>query len=277
MSARETNFPVKQPENRKLHQAITIVGKNGLVVDALASLEPGTSMVSGSTTITYNAPTITFQSSVDLSSLLNFTPKHTGKLLFSDDEGKDFFVDADSINNSAKTVDVYIDEELTVPAPDVSTSGGWVVSEGALVNRLQTTNSAVIDSVEFRDVSIAFNIDGTKGDSIKIVDSQGNELEIEPDGSINTNIRADHTEDSIAIGDGEDLYTSTKDVSKGIVAQDVVDKSKPVAALNDRAKVTARDDDGNPTEITFYCGGAVTRVLTLAYDDDGNFDEYIKA
>jgi len=278
MSARETDFPVKQPETRKLHQAVTLVGKNGLVVDALASLEPGTTIIPGGSALTYASPTVTFDPSVDLSAITNYkTFRHTGKIIFSDAEGRDFFLDVESIDNTAKTANIYIDEDLTASPSSIVTDAGWLASEGILVNRLQTTNSAVIDSVEFRDVSISFNVDGTKGDSVKIVDSQGQELNINPDGSIDANVRVDLTEDSISIGDGEDLYTSSKDAAKGIVALDVVDQSKPVAALNDTGRVTQRDADGNPTEITFRCDGVVKRVLTIEYDDDGNFDAYTKA
>ena len=47
-------------------------------------------------------------------------------------------------------------------------------------------------------------------DGVHIADPDtGNTLEINADGSINTNVAVTHTDDSIALGDGVDLFTST--------------------------------------------------------------------
>lgn len=186
MSAQKTKFPVKKVPNRSIHQGTTIVGKNGLPVDALATLEPGSTLVSGQTQIqNYSAPTVTVNNSIDLEAVKAYAKtanfKHTGKILFTDTKGVSYLVDVESIDNQNKTFDIYSDENLTNSPINLNLNSGWILSEGELVNRLQTTSSAVIDSVEFRDIDIKFQLDG---DPVTIVDSDGDELDILPDGSL---------------------------------------------------------------------------------------------
>ena len=184
MSAGQAKFPKNPVPARKVHQRTQIVGKNGLTVDAQATLEPGSVLTKGATTYTYNAPTVTFDPATDLSSLLSLVQnaKHTGVILFTDGDSNSYFVDAATIDDVAKTIDVYIDPELTNPPSTLDGTDGWLLSEAELVNRLQTTTTAVIDNVEFRDISINVDLDGS---TVNIKDDDGDQLEINPDGSIN--------------------------------------------------------------------------------------------
>ena len=194
MSASRTKFPKKVVPARQMHQSTTIIGKNGLPIDALATIEPGSTLVSpNNTTVSYASPTVTFDNSVDLSPLVNFTiqqAKHTGELLFTDDSGNSYFIDPDSVNNITKTLDIYIDANFTSSPSAIDTKKDWLLSEAELVNRLQTTTSAVIDQVEFRDVEVKFKLDG---DPVSIIDSDGDELDVNPDGSINVVANASTT------------------------------------------------------------------------------------
>ena len=186
MSARQTKFP--KNSNRSIHQGTTIIGKNGLPVDALATLEPGTSLIRGAQAVTYSQPTVTVPLSVDLSNIININPedfKHTGILLFTDASKASYIIDPSTINNITKTFNVYIDEDYTTSPSSIDLKKDWVISEGELVNRLQTTSQAVIDAVEFRDVDIHLQLDK---DPVRVVDSDGDELNINPDGSINTTV-----------------------------------------------------------------------------------------
>lgn len=192
MSAQKTKFPVKKVPNRSIHQGTTIVGKNGLPVDALATLEPGSTLVSGQTQIqNYSAPTVTVNNSIDLEAVRIYAKtanfKHTGKILFTDTKGVSFLVDVNSINNATKTFDIYSDENFTSSPVNLNLNSGWILSEAELVNRLQTTSSAVIDSVEFRDIDIKFQLDG---DPVTIVDDEGDKLDILPDGSLPVTVTA---------------------------------------------------------------------------------------
>lgn len=185
MSAQKTKFPTKSVPARRMHQGTTIVGKNGLPIDAVATLEPGTTIMTGQPAIvSYSEPTVTVANSVDLTTIINyynFSSKHTKILLFTDNTSQNYFIDPSSINNTTKTFNIYKDEAYSISPPSIGQSTGWFVSEAELVNRLQTTTSAVIDSVEFRDIDIRFQLDG---DPVKIVDSEGHELDIQPDGSL---------------------------------------------------------------------------------------------
>lgn len=203
MSAINTKFPVKQPLARKVHQATTIVGKNGLPIDALATVEPGTTLIGNNASgVSYASPTVTVAGGVDLSVAENFqrsSAKHTGVLLFSDSAGDDYFIDPNSIDNGLKTFNIYNDSDFSNPPSSIAEGEGWIISEAELVNRLQTTSSAVIDQVDFRDIVVKLNLDATE-DSVAIVDSDGNELDINPDGSINVNSNVDAADgDNLAI------------------------------------------------------------------------------
>jgi len=192
MSASRTKFPKNVVPARSIHGGSTIIGKNGLPVDALATLEPGSTIIAPSTTnVTYSIPQITVDVSIDLTLLTNYLKyKHTGIFLYTDSIGSHYFIDPDSINDTTKTFNIYTDQDFTSSPTSIGTAKDWFASEAELVNRLQTTSSAVIDSVEFRDVEVKLNLDG---DPVSIIDSDGNELEINPDGSINTTANAADT------------------------------------------------------------------------------------
>jgi hypothetical protein len=206
MSARLTKFP--KNSNRSVHGGTTIIGKNGLPVDALATLEPGLQLLAGPNLVSFSSPTVTVQGSVDLSVVSNHTVfLHTGIIIFTDSNKQSYFIDKNSIDNTAKTFDIYLDEELTQPVLNLPTTA-WIISEAELVNRLQTTSTAVIDTVEFRGIDAKLSLSGADGDSFKLVDSQGDELLVEADGSINVNVQ----NISIDAADGDSvLITGTQD------------------------------------------------------------------
>jgi hypothetical protein len=183
MSTKQTKFP--KNSNRSIHQGTTIVGRNGLPIDALATLEPGISLLRGANTFSYSSPTITLHNSVDLQSIKDYDAKaykYTGILLFTDSSGASYIIDQASIDNTAKTFNIYIDEDYTNSPSSITLDSDWLISEADLVNRLQTTSSAVIDSVEFRDVDVKLDLDG---DPVTVRGTNDNTLEPNEDGSIN--------------------------------------------------------------------------------------------
>lgn len=236
MSAGQSKFPKNPVPTRQVHQRTQIVGKNGLTVDALATLEPGSVLQTGGTTFTYAEPTVTFDNSVDLSSLLTIvkTAKHTGVMLFTDGDNNSYFIDPNSINNTTKTLDIYVDAEYTSSPSTISMETDWTLSEAELVNRLQTTTTAVIDNVEFRDVQVNVDLDGS---TVNIKDDDGDQLEIGDDGSIGV-----------------------------IILNRLVDKKY------DDWEVMARNDCGDPTTVEYRFEGSVVRTLTLTYNDDGDLN-----
>ena len=207
MSAGQTKFPKNPVPARQVHQRTNIVGRNGLPVDALATLEPGSVLVKGTTAYSYSEPTVTMDSSTDLSSLTNIikTAKHTGVLLLTDDNNTSYFIDPDSVDNINNTFNIYIDAELTSSPTSIGNTGLWILSEAELVNRLQTTTTAVIDTVEFRDVNVNVDLDGSE---VNIRDSDGDQLEVNQDGSINV----------VLISSDEDLSVHTFNEVSSVVS-----------------------------------------------------------
>lgn len=189
MSAQKTKFPKNKVPARRMHQGTTIVGKNGIPVDALAQLEPRLTILAGTTAIvSYAAPTVTVAAGIDLTSIIQYDATnsyaYSGILMFTDSSGTNCIIDPSSINNTTKTFDIYKEEEFTDPPVSIELASGWFLSEAELVNRLQTTSQAVIDNVEFRDIDIKFQLDG---DPVSIVDSDGHELNVNADGSVDVN------------------------------------------------------------------------------------------
>jgi len=209
MSTKNTKFP--KNSNRSIHQGTTIVGRNGLAVDSLATLEPGKFLVNSTQSlVSYVSPVVTVDSSVDLSNILTYNNKNysfTGILILTDAKKNSYIIDTTSINNTSKTFNIYLDEDFTTSPTSIDLSSGWLISEAELVNRLQTTSSAVIDNVEFRDVSVNLGLDSNE-DSIAIKDTDGDELNVNTDGSINVivqDIAIDSTDgDSILVVGTED-------------------------------------------------------------------------
>lgn len=234
MSAGQSKFPKNPVPARGVHQRTMIVGKNGLPVDAQATLEPGSVLTKAATTLTYSSPTVTFAPSTDFTNLLNLVKnaKHTGVILLTDGNSDSFFVDPDSINDIAKTLDIYIDAEFTNSPSSIDTETGWLLSEAELVNRIQTTTTAVIDNVEFRDVNVDIDLDGAE---VNIRDKDGDQLEINDDGSINA-----------------------------IAANRLID------VPHDDIEILSKNADGDPLEIAVRFEGQLVRTLNLTYDSDGD-------
>lgn len=271
MSAQKTKFPKNTVPARRMHQGTTIVGKNGLPIDALAILEPGTSIINGTTAIdSYSAPTVTVKNSVDLTPLIQYYNsgmagdfKHTGILLFTDSLGASAIIDPDSINNTTKTFDIYKEEELTDPPVSIDTKKGWLASEAELVNRLQTTSSAVIDSVEFRDIDIKFELDG---DPVRIIDSNKNELGINEDGSVNVNITTDDPNSQII-----NTYTEISSLASSGTFTTIASYTAPVGSTTFLQKVAVSGE--NIAEYVVRVDGVVLDKKRT-YHGDGLNDEF---
>lgn len=273
MSAQRTKFPKNTVPARKVHQGTTIVGKNGLPVDALATLEPGSVLVSDSTTITYSSPIVTINAGVDLSPLLNFSSKvakHTGTLIFTDDNNNSYFIDPNSINNTTKTFDIYINPDLTTPPTTISLGIGWLASEAELVNRLQTTTTAVVDNVEFRDVEVKVDLDGS---TVNIKDDDGNQLEINSDGSVNTNVEVDAADgDNIAINDSITGKSAEVNTNRELQTRDndtnttLTSINSKLVSGNDIGDVTVNNPISNPVQTQLGNGASIIASTTIGSD-----------
>jgi len=230
----------KHPRKKSaIVQGTAIVGRNGLPVDTCVSFDTSLPLIENTTTtVTYSSPTVTVDVSVDLSFLLTRTHKNTQILAFEDAKHKKFYVDKNSINDTTKTFDIYSDFDATDPlnitfsSPPVSINlaAGWVLHELKWTNRLAVSSDTIIENVEFGGVDMQMSLDGKSGDSVRIVDIDGDELDVKPDGSIDVNatvifdpdveldVQTTHLDDfpnagdlhdSIRVGDGINLLQVT--------------------------------------------------------------------
>jgi len=110
-------------------------------------------------------------------------------------------------------------------------------------------------------------IDAASGDNIKISDGV-DDLAINPDGSINANVALDHTQDSVALGNGTALLSSTTAGSK--VGLDVNMLNRLVNVPHDDIEIATKNDSGDPLTIVFRNLGTQVMMLTLTYDTDGD-------
>lgn len=179
MSSVKTTHP---SQNRKLQSGTAIYGTNGLPIDSIAELSGSIQLVRNDTTpLLYSAGVVTVPSGTDLNLVKFHKSVYTGRMVLIDAAGKYYFISRPSINPSAYTFNIYdTADELSYPL-SIDLSAGWVLAEAQLVNRLATTNTAKIDQVSFRDFQVQFNLDG---DPVRIVDRDGDELNINPDGSL---------------------------------------------------------------------------------------------
>lgn len=265
MSSRQTKFPKNRVPARSTHQATVLVGKNGLPVDALATLEPGQVLLGATVTaVTYSSPTVTVDGSVNLLPIENFSsPKHTGVLLFTDAANTEFFIDPDSISDATKSFDIYTDENFTSAPASINLAAGWFISEAALVNRLQTTTTAVVDNVEFRDVEVRLDgtidanvqVDAADGDNVAINDAvTGSSAEVNNDRELQ--VRDDDANTTLTnidnkLVDGNDIgdVTVNNPVSNPVQAQ-LGDGSGNISSIDvgaDKMLVVKKGEDP-----TFY-------------------------
>lgn len=99
-------------------------------------------------------------------------------------------------------------------------------------------------------------------DNVAIADPDGNFLEINPDGSINTNVNISHTDDSIRLGNGTDFITSTTTGPK--VALDV-----NVLGGVATTKLTPSGETENVYDTNTVAVGATQTILTYTVAVEG--------
>jgi len=179
-------------------QGTAIVGRNGLPIDTVVVFDSSVPILTGTTTtVSYTSPTVTVNAAIDLTLLTTHEFRDTQLLAFTDSSGSRFFIDRPSINPTAKTFDIYSNItsdsfgaiDLSSAPASINTAAGWQFHELKWTNRLATSNATIIESVEFGgvDMDLKLNGKGPNGDTVRITDSDGDELEINPDGSINVN------------------------------------------------------------------------------------------
>jgi len=182
------SFITKHPESRrKVHQTTGIVGRNGLPIDSVLSIVGKNPLIrkTNLALVSYTGGVVTLPSSYDLLAVKNSDPKYTGQLILTTKDGAFYFINRLTIDDVAKTFSIFLDADFTAIPATIDLAAGWEIAEADFLNQLATTSQAQIDEVNFRGFDISFRLNG-KEDSVSIVDSNGNELLINPNGSINT-------------------------------------------------------------------------------------------
>lgn len=82
--------------------------------------------------------------------------------------------------------------------------------------------------------------------------------------------------DSVRIGDGTNTMTGSV-VSAGRYALDVLPSNALVKKRYDSIVVTARNLDGDPTQIEFRLGSTVVQTLNISYNLDGDIDSVVSS
>ena len=85
----------------------------------------------------------------------------------------------------------------------------------------------------------------------------------------------DHASDSIRIGDGTNLVTTTQAGAK--VGLDTVQLNDLIPSAFDDVEVTAKNADGCPTTIVYRNNAAVVATLTVTYDVDGDLERVTRS
>lgn len=157
----------------KTHQTHVLIAENGLPVDAIATLAGSYIFVQGDQPITYSGGTVTLPVGSDLTELSTARPRYTGKYVLVTNNGQIYYIDRSTINVAARTFVISTsDKTLSFPI-SIDVSVGWQVAEADIVNRLATTSSAKIDSVEFRDMHFNMQFDG---DPVSILNASGDTI-----------------------------------------------------------------------------------------------------
>lgn len=173
-----------QTRDRKTHMSSVIIGENGFPIDSIATIAASYQFIEGSAALVYSAGTVTVPVGVDLTDISLARPRYTGSYILLTSDGGIYYIDRKTINIANRTFGISISDKNYVAPPSITLSTGWVLAEAKVVNRLATTSAAKVDSVEFRDLQFQMELDG---DPVTVRGLNGNYLEPELDGSINTN------------------------------------------------------------------------------------------
>lgn len=180
MSSVKTSHP---SPNRKLQSGTALYGSNGLPIDSVAELSGAFELIrDDSNSILYSGNTVTVPAGTDLNKAKFHKSIYTGRLVLIDADDNYYFISRPSINQATLTFDIYETQDETTSPLAINLGPGWVIAEAQLINRLAVTAAAKIDQVSFRDFQVQFRLEG---DPVRIVDKDGDGLDINTDGSIN--------------------------------------------------------------------------------------------
>lgn len=159
----------------KTHQSSVLISENGLPVDSITTISGSYVFLEGVLPLTsYSGGVITLPAGYDLTPVTIAKARYTGKYILLTKDNKIYYIDRVSIDVSAGTFLVSTSDKNQVNPITIDLSAGWTIAEADIVNRLATTSTAKIDSVEFRDLHFQMQLDG---DPVTVVDGDGNPVD----------------------------------------------------------------------------------------------------
>lgn len=159
----------------KTHQSSVLISENGLPVDSITTISGSYVFLEGVLPLTsYSGGVITLPAGYDLTPVTVAKARYTGKYILLTKDNKIYYIDRVSIDVSAGTFLVSTSDKNQVNPITIDLSAGWTIAEADIVNRLATTSTAKIDSVEFRDLHFQMQLDG---DPVTVVDGDGNPVD----------------------------------------------------------------------------------------------------
>lgn len=170
----------------------------------------------------------------------------------------------------------------------------FLVADNAVIG----SNEQVRPSIPVEEFSRAvYEEEPTVAVRTMLVDKQGNDYRVDnplpvqlSTGSVNIdtvnadlNVQLTHLDnypnvgdenDSVRLGDGVSTMTGSL-VSPGRYALDVLPANAIVKRRYDSIVVTARNLDGDPTQIEFRLGTTVMQTMSITYNSDGDVDSVV--
>jgi hypothetical protein len=252
----------KHPRKKSaIIQGTAVLGRNGLPVDTCVSFDTSVPILTVvGTAITYATPVVTVDASVDLNLLIKHNNKNTQVLALEDSKHKKYYIDKNTINNTTKTFNIYTEFDasdplnitFSSPPTSINLGSGWSAHELKWVNRLAVTSDTIIENVEFGNVDMHVGLDGKAGDSVRIVDIDGDELDVQPDGSVNVNAK-------ITLPDTIDLQVQTTHLDNSPDIGDIHDSMR----IGDGTNLLEVTNKKNARVVdTLHCGG-VSKLVNI--------------
>lgn len=173
--------------SREKYQQRTVLSTdNGLPVSGRVEIQASHEIFSLTQQVlsSYSNPTVSVPNTYNLNMLLIHRSKYTGQFILIDASGDTYYIERSSIDTINNTMDIFFDNTFTGSPASINLDAGWIIAEAKLVNHLAVSTAAHIDSVVFNGIDINVDLDGST-DSVSIVDSDGDALNINPDGSLN--------------------------------------------------------------------------------------------
>lgn len=157
----------------KTHQSTILIGENGLPIDGIATIAGSYIFLESSVDpliYTAIAATVTLPVTNDLTPVVTAKARYTGRYVLITKDNSIYYINRQSIDVGARTFVISRSDSSQITPASIDLSPGWVVAEADIVNRLATTSSAKIDSVEFRDMHFQMQLDG---DPVTLLNQDG--------------------------------------------------------------------------------------------------------